>query len=52
MNAQPKMKNSQPKADEPFNFDLQEMRQALKGKKRKLPKIKTVEDLDKWLEES
>lgn len=39
-----------PKKNEVFDFDLQEMQTALKGKKTRLPRIQTVEDMDKWLE--
>lgn len=35
--------------DEPFNFDLEEMDKALASPSEKLPRIKSLEDLEEWL---
>ncbi len=40
------MKDQRPETNEVFNFDLQEMQKALKGKKKTLPRIKSIEDMD------
>lgn len=44
-------KNSGPsKKGQEFNFSLSEMKKAIMSPKSVVPKINTVDDLDKWLE--
>ncbi|MFT4925115.1 MAG: hypothetical protein ACI8WB_001205 [Phenylobacterium sp.] len=50
MSVKVKMKDSQPQSNETFNFDFNQMELALKGKKNRLPRVKTVAEMDKWLE--